>query len=61
MLDDDGNIAIDPTDDVFSGLTATTSGDIVNERLREALNLPPLTKPEPATATEAPTESKGAE
>ncbi len=61
MLDDDGNVAIDPTDDVFSGLTATTGGDIVNARLREALSLPPLTKPEPATAAEAPTESKGAE
>ncbi len=61
MLDDDGNIAIDPTDDVFSGLTATTAGEIVNARLREALNLQPLTKPEPASTADEPAETKGAE
>lgn len=45
----DGEIKIDPTDDVFSGLTATTGGEIINSRLRDALSLPELeTKQEEA-------------
>lgn len=59
MVDDDGNIAIDPKDDVFSGLTATTAGEIVNARLREALNLDPLPKDEPEPAAAATEDSTG--
>lgn len=40
-------IKIDPTDDVFKGLVATTGGEIINARLRKALKLPEL--PEPAS------------
>lgn len=52
LLTDDG-LNIDPTDDVFSGLTATTAGEIINPRLREALKLPELPKPEAPAEKEA--------
>ena len=45
MVEDE--IKIDPTDDVFKGLVATTGGEIINARLRKALKLPEL--PEPAS------------
>ncbi|MTV81838.1 NAD(P) transhydrogenase subunit alpha [Secundilactobacillus folii] len=49
MVDKDGNLSIDPKDDVFSGLTATTGGEIINARLREALKLEPLPEDQPAS------------
>ncbi|MCH5462762.1 NAD(P) transhydrogenase subunit alpha [Lactobacillus sp. LC28-10] len=66
MVDKDGNLAIDPKDDVFSGLTATTNGEIINPRLREALKLDPLPTDEPAKdetdeKADQSAESKGAE
>lgn len=66
MVDKDGNLAIDPKDDVFSGLTATTNGEIINARLREALKLDPLPTDEPAKdaadeKADQSAESKGAE
>ncbi|KRK97138.1 NAD(P)(+) transhydrogenase [Secundilactobacillus odoratitofui DSM 19909 = JCM 15043] len=52
LMTDDG-LQIDPTDDVFEGLTATTNGEIINARLRQALNLPELPKPEAPAQGEA--------
>lgn len=51
LLTDNG-LQIDPADDVFEGLTATTNGEIVNARLRQALDLPELPKPEVAPEKE---------
>ncbi len=61
MVDKDGNLAIDPKDDVFSGLTATTNGEIINSRLREVLKLDPLPTDEPVKdeKTDQSAESKG--
>jgi NAD(P) transhydrogenase subunit alpha len=47
---DEDTVQFDLTDDVLKDLVATHKGDIVNPRLRKALDLPDL--PDPHTETE---------
>lgn len=55
---EDDQIQIDPTDDVLTGLAAVYDGEIINARLRKALDLPELPKPEePAEDSETKEES----
>ena len=53
LLDKDGNIKIDTTDDVMSELVATYQGKIISGRLRSQMGLPEIKKPEPQKDEEA--------
>lgn len=53
LLDKDGNIKIDTTDDVMSELVATYQGKIISGRLRSQMGLPEIKKPEPQKNEEA--------
>lgn len=46
LLNKEGNIEIDPTDDVMSELVATYQGEIISSRLRSQMGLPELKKDE---------------
>jgi NAD(P) transhydrogenase subunit alpha len=48
LIDKDGNLKIDTTDDVFSELVATYQGKIISGRLRSQMGLPALAKKDDA-------------
>ncbi len=60
IADKDGNLNIDLTDDVMSQLVATDHGEIISDRLRDALNLP-TKQPAEDAPEEATKETKDAD
>ncbi len=46
----DGSLNLDMEDEITAGCVVTTGGEVVHPRIRELMQLPELTKPEPAVA-----------
>lgn len=53
LLNKDGNIEIDTTDDVMSELVATYQGKVISGRLRSQMGLPEIKKPAPEKEADA--------
>ena len=52
LLTDEGEVTLDPTDEIVAGSAVVLNGEVQNAAAREALGLPPLD--EPATPESAP-------
>ena len=57
-LTEDGKLSLDLQDEIVQGTLAAHDGQVVNERLREILELPPLDPPAEEPAAEAPEDNE---
>jgi NAD(P) transhydrogenase subunit alpha len=57
-LTEDGQLSLDLQDEIVQGTLAAHDGQVVNERLREILELPPLNPPAEEPAAEEPEDSE---